>query len=123
MDPFLALLHCFSSSLTDKELSEMKFLCRDRITKRKLESVQSGGELFAILLEQCDITREKVAFLEELLGSIKREDLLAKLKQFVDEGEVTAPEDQPDPHEKRKRITFGLFLPSQADPANLYHSL
>ncbi|XP_068004508.1 FAS-associated death domain protein [Melanerpes formicivorus] len=101
MDPFLSLLHSFSSSLADKELSSMKFLCQEKIGKRKLESVQSGVELFTILLEQQDITRDNVAFLEEMLRDIKREDLLSKLKQFVGEGEVKASADQPDPHEKR----------------------
>ncbi|NXF94756.1 FADD protein, partial [Eubucco bourcierii] len=104
MDPFLSLLHSFSSSLTKEELSAMKFLCRNKIRKRKLESVESGRELFTILLEQHDITRENVSFLEELLRDIKREDLLSKLKQFVDEGEVKAPEDQPDPHEKSMEV-------------------
>ncbi|KAM6069422.1 FAS-associated death domain protein [Theristicus caerulescens] len=101
MDPFLALLHSFSSSLSDGELSSLKFLCRGQIGKRKLESVQSGGELFNILLEQHLIARDKVSFLEDLLKSIKREDLVSQLKQFVEEGEANAPDDQLDVHEKR----------------------
>ncbi|NXX53412.1 FADD protein, partial [Scopus umbretta] len=100
MDPFLTLLHSFSSSLSDSELSSLKFLCRGKIGKRKLESVQSGGELFSILLEQQLIASDKVSFLEALLESIKREDLVSQLKQFVEEGEVRAPDDQPDVHEK-----------------------
>ncbi|NXS46306.1 FADD protein, partial [Balaeniceps rex] len=100
MDPFLSLLHSFSSSLSDSELSSLKFLCRGKIGKRKLESVQSGGELFSILLEQQLIASDKVSFLEGLLESIKREDLILQLKQFVEEGEVHAPDDQPDVHEK-----------------------
>ncbi|XP_050754300.1 FAS-associated death domain protein [Gymnogyps californianus] len=100
MDPFLSLLHSFSSRLSDSELSSLKFLCRATIGKRKLESVQSGGDLFSILLEQQLIASDKVAFLERLLESIKREDLVSQLKQFVEEGEVSAPDDQPDMHEK-----------------------
>uniref|UniRef100_A0A8C0IIS0 FAS-associated death domain protein n=1 Tax=Bubo bubo TaxID=30461 RepID=A0A8C0IIS0_BUBBB len=96
MDPFLTLLHSFSSSLSDTELSSLKFLCRGKIGKRKLESVRSGVELFNILLEQQLIASDKVAFLEGLLASIKREDLVSQLKQFVEEGEVNAPDDQPD---------------------------
>ncbi|XP_010204492.1 FAS-associated death domain protein [Colius striatus] len=101
MDPFLTLLHSFSLSLSDAELTSMKFLCRDKIGKRKLESVKSGAELFNILIEQQQITRDKVSFLESMLENIKREDLVARLKQFVEEGEVTSPDDQPDPREKR----------------------
>ncbi|NXS74629.1 FADD protein, partial [Pandion haliaetus] len=100
MDPFFTLLHAFSSSLSDSELSSLKFLCRGKIGKRKLESVRSGGELFTILLEQQLITSDKVAFLEGLLKSIKREDLVSRLKQFVEEGEVNVPDDEPDVHEK-----------------------
>ncbi|NXL42001.1 FADD protein, partial [Podilymbus podiceps] len=100
MDPFLSLLHSFSSSLSDSELSSLKFLCRNNIGKRKLESVRSGGELFTILLEQQLIASDKVAFLESMLESIKREDLVSQLKQFVEEGEVNAPDDQLDVHEK-----------------------
>ncbi|KFW09196.1 Protein FADD, partial [Fulmarus glacialis] len=96
MDPFLSLLHSFSSSLSDNELSSLKFLCRGKIGKRKLD----GGELFSILLEQQLIASDKVSFLEDLLESIKREDLVSQLKQFVEEGEVNAPDDQPDVHEK-----------------------
>ncbi|KAF1448037.1 FADD protein, partial [Pygoscelis papua] len=100
MDPFLTLLHSFSSSLSDSELSSLKFLCRGKIGKRKLESVRSGGELFSILLEQQLMASDEVSFLEGLLESIKREDLVSQLKQFVEEGEVNAPDDQPDVHEK-----------------------
>ncbi|NXE77007.1 FADD protein, partial [Cochlearius cochlearius] len=100
MDPFWALLHSFSSSLSDSELASLKFLCRPHIGKRKLESVQSGIDLFSILLEQQGIARDDVAFLEDLLKNIKREDLLLQLKQFQEEGEVSAPDDQPDVHEK-----------------------
>ncbi|NXI42300.1 FADD protein, partial [Galbula dea] len=100
MDPFLTLLHSFSLSLSDSELSSLKFLCTGKIGKRKLEFVQSARELFSILLEQQDITRTNVAFLEMLLENIKRQDLVSQLKQFVEEGEVSTPDDQPDVHEK-----------------------
>ncbi|XP_010137029.1 PREDICTED: FAS-associated death domain protein [Buceros rhinoceros silvestris] len=103
MDPFLTLLHTFSLSLSAAELSSLKFLCQDKIRKRRLESVQSGIELFTILLEQQDITRYDVTYLEELFKNIKREDLVSQLKQFAEEGEVRAPGDQPDADEKRRQ--------------------
>ncbi|XP_055670576.1 FAS-associated death domain protein isoform X1 [Falco peregrinus] len=101
MDPFLALLHHFSTRLSSRELDSLKFLCGGKIGKRKLESVESGGDLFSILLEQQLITSTDVSFLQGLLVSIEREDLVSQLKQFVEEGEVTTPEDEPDVHEKR----------------------
>ncbi|KAM6308974.1 FAS-associated death domain protein [Aegotheles albertisi] len=101
MDPFRALLHSCSASLTDSELASLKFLCRGKIGKRKLESVQSGDDLFDCLLEQGLIASDRVSFLRDLLKGINREDLVAQLQQFVDEGEVKAPDEQPDAHERR----------------------
>ncbi|XP_068540690.1 FAS-associated death domain protein [Anas acuta] len=101
MDPFLTLLHSFSSSLSAAELRELKFLCREKIGKRKLESVQSGTELFNFLLEQQVISSHDVDFLKTMLKAIKREDLVTRLEHFVEEGEANVPEDQPDVNEKR----------------------
>ncbi|NXC66661.1 FADD protein, partial [Anhinga anhinga] len=100
MDPFLALLLSFSQRLSANELTSLKFLCRDKIGKRKLEAVQSGMELFNILLEQQLIASNKVSFLEGLLENIKREDLVLQLKQFVEDGKVKSPDDLPDVHER-----------------------
>lgn len=109
MDPFLTLLHSFSSSLSAAELRELKFLCQDKIGKRKLESVQSGTELFNFLLEQQVISSHDVDFLKTMLKVIKREDLVTRLEHFVEEGEANVPEDQPDVNEKRRWI-FLLFF-------------
>uniref|UniRef100_A0A8C3J5H5 FAS-associated death domain protein n=1 Tax=Calidris pygmaea TaxID=425635 RepID=A0A8C3J5H5_9CHAR len=103
MDPFLALLNSISSALSGADLASLKFLCREDVSKRKLESVQSGRDLFGILLEQRLIASDDVSFLEEMLKNIKREDLVSQLKQFKEEGEVSAPDDQPDAHDKRLR--------------------
>ncbi|NXS53212.1 FADD protein, partial [Brachypteracias leptosomus] len=100
MDSFLKLLHSFSLNLSASEVASLKFLCRHKVRKRRLESVENAMDLFTILLEQQDVTRHDVAFLEELLKSIKREDLVSQLKQFVEEGEVNAHGDQLDAHEK-----------------------
>ncbi|NXB04747.1 FADD protein, partial [Cnemophilus loriae] len=99
VDPFLTLLHSISSSLSDTELSDMKFLCRNKISKRRLEEVRSGRELFSILMEQQEITSDNLEFLKKLLQHIKRGDLLAQVVQFEEE-EPHAADDQPDVHEK-----------------------
>ncbi|XP_050567038.1 FAS-associated death domain protein isoform X2 [Cygnus atratus] len=101
MDPFLTLLYSFSSSLSAGELRDLKFLCQDKIGKRKLESVQSGAELFNFLLEQQVISSHNVDFLKTMLMVIKREDLTTRLEHFVEEGEANVPDDQPDVNEKR----------------------
>uniref|UniRef100_A0A2K5I993 FAS-associated death domain protein n=1 Tax=Colobus angolensis palliatus TaxID=336983 RepID=A0A2K5I993_COLAP len=76
MDPFLVLLHSVSSSLSSSELTELKFLCLGRVGKRKLERVQSGLDLFSVLLEQNDLEPGHTDLLRELLASLRRHDLL-----------------------------------------------
>ncbi|NWV60180.1 FADD protein, partial [Malurus elegans] len=103
VDPFLSLLHSISSGLSDTELSAMKFLCRDKIGKRKLEAVQSGRELFTILLEKQQVASDNLEFLRKLLQHIERNDLVSQLVKFEEE-EPRAPDDQPDVHEKREAV-------------------
>uniref|UniRef100_A0A8C8VKQ9 FAS-associated death domain protein n=1 Tax=Pelusios castaneus TaxID=367368 RepID=A0A8C8VKQ9_9SAUR len=102
MDSFLSLLHSFSMSLSDSELNALKFLCLEKIGKRKLESVKSGNDLFTILLEQREIEKEKVDFLQSMIKAIKREDLKTQLEEFIDggQGEIV---DQLDVKEKRQQ--------------------
>lgn len=100
VSPFLSLLHSISSGLSDRELSSMKFLCKYKIPKGRLEMVQSGRELFSILMEQQIIAGDNLVFLRQLLQEIHRADLLARVAQFEEE-EPLAPGDQPDVHEKR----------------------
>nr|XP_060158793.1 FAS-associated death domain protein isoform X2 [Globicephala melas] len=82
MDPFLVLLHSVSVSLSSSELTELKFLCQSRVGKRKLELVQSGVDLFNVLLEQTEMSRENTVLLRKLLVSLRRQDLLRRLDDF-----------------------------------------
>ncbi|NWY31529.1 FADD protein, partial [Pheucticus melanocephalus] len=99
VDRFLSLLLSISSGLSPAEVNAMKFLCRDIIKKGKRETVQVGLELFSILMEQQVIAPDRLGFLKELLRHISRGDLLALVEQF-EQGELQAPEDQPDEREK-----------------------
>lgn len=82
MDPFLVLLHSLSGSLSSSDLTELKFLCRERVSKRKLERVQNGLDLFSVLLEQNDLERAHTGLLRDLLASLRRHDLLQRLDDF-----------------------------------------
>ncbi|KAM4845086.1 FAS-associated death domain protein [Thomomys bottae] len=82
MDPFLVLLHSVSAGLSSAELTELKFLCLGRVGKRKLERVQSGLDLFTVLLEQSELEPGRLGLLRELLGSLRRHDLLRRLDAF-----------------------------------------
>ncbi|XP_064513226.1 LOW QUALITY PROTEIN: FAS-associated death domain protein [Pseudopipra pipra] len=101
VSPFLSLLLSISAGLSEAELDSMKFLCRDKITKRRRESVRSGRELFEILMEQQHIGSDNLHFLRKLLERIRRGDLLSQLEQFEEEGGLGTPDDQPDEQEKR----------------------
>uniref|UniRef100_A0A8C6FYM5 FAS-associated death domain protein n=1 Tax=Moschus moschiferus TaxID=68415 RepID=A0A8C6FYM5_MOSMO len=82
MDPFLVLLHSVSAGLSSSDLTQLKFLCRNRVSKRKLELAQSGLDLFAVLLEQNELSAGHTVLLRELLGALRREDLLRRLDDF-----------------------------------------
>ncbi|XP_069327811.1 FAS-associated death domain protein [Eulemur rufifrons] len=82
MDPFLVLLHSVSASLSSSELTDLKFLCQGRVGKRKLERMQSGLDLFSVLLEQNDLEPGRTEVLRELLTSLRRQDLLRRLDDF-----------------------------------------
>lgn len=82
MDPFLVLLHSVSAGLSSSELTELKFLCQSRVGKRKLELVQSGLDLFNVLLEQTEMSCENTVLLRKLLVSLRRQDLLRRLDDF-----------------------------------------
>lgn len=100
MDPFLVLLHSVSASLSNGELMELKFLCQGRVSKRKLERVQSGVDLFTVLLEQNELDAQHTELLRELLTSLRRQDLLRRLDDFEADAVSQAP-----PEEQGERAT------------------
>ncbi|NXL21189.1 FADD protein, partial [Setophaga kirtlandii] len=99
VDRFRSLLLSISSGLSAEELASMKFLCNDIIGKGKSETVRVGLGLFSLLMERRAIAPDNLGFLKMLLRDIRRGDLLALVEQF-EQGELQAPEDQPDEHEK-----------------------
>ncbi|NWT98706.1 FADD protein, partial [Urocynchramus pylzowi] len=103
VDRFLSLQLSISSGLSVEELNKMKFLCQNKITKRRREEVQIGVDLFNILMEQHVITPNKLEFLKELLQHIHRHDLLSLVVQF-EQGERHTPDDQPDEREKPFKV-------------------
>lgn len=104
MDPFLVLLHSVSTGLSEDELTELKFLCRSRVGKRKLESVRCGLDLFNVLLEQNELDSEHTELLRELLVSLRRQDLLRRLDNFEAGAAGRAP-----PEERDLRAAFDII--------------
>ncbi|XP_029812688.1 FAS-associated death domain protein [Suricata suricatta] len=98
MDPFLVLLHSLSASLSTSELTELKFLCQGRVSKKKLERVQYGVDLFTVLLEQNELDREHTGLLREMLASLRRQDLLGRLDHFEAGAAAEASPEERDLH-------------------------
>ncbi|CAM4568172.1 unnamed protein product [Lepidochelys olivacea] len=109
MDPFLSLLHSFSMSLSDHDLSSLKFLCLDKIGKRKLESVKTGIDLFLILLEQREIAKEKVDFLQLMIKTIKREDLIIQLQDFIESGQGDVVNHLDETEKRQQNVAFEVI--------------
>ncbi|XP_030415974.1 FAS-associated death domain protein [Gopherus evgoodei] len=109
MDPFLSLLHSLSVSLSDNELSALKFLCLSKIGKRKLESVKTGSDLFTILLEQREIEREKVDFLQLMIKTIKREDLIMQLQEFIEGGQGDVVNHLDEKEKRQQNVAFEVI--------------
>ncbi|NP_001089017.1 Fas associated via death domain S homeolog [Xenopus laevis] len=80
MDLQVMLLQ-ISNKLNDTEVGSLKFLCW-KLGKRRLESVQSATDLFSLLQERREISEENVDSLMQLLGSIKRDDLVTEVAEY-----------------------------------------
>ncbi|KAG8522530.1 FAS-associated death domain protein [Galemys pyrenaicus] len=107
MDPFLVLLHSVSAALSRDELAELKFLCAGRVSKRRLERVQSGLDLFSVLLEQSELGRAHTALLRELLASLRRADLLRRLDDFEAGAAGAAPPQEQGARPRRRALRAG----------------
>ncbi|KAM4617570.1 FAS-associated death domain protein [Discoglossus pictus] len=82
MDHLLLMLHSISTKLDETELGNLKFLCREIIGKRKLESIKSTNDLFTCLIELTEISDKNLDFLKKLLKGIKRQDLVQEVGEF-----------------------------------------
>ncbi|KAG7467387.1 hypothetical protein MATL_G00152860 [Megalops atlanticus] len=71
----VALMFEIDGELDSSEVAGLKFLCRDHVPWKQLERVQDGRELFQRLEEQ-GLLEDDTLFVEELLLTIKRLDLL-----------------------------------------------
>ncbi|XP_072129290.1 FAS-associated death domain protein isoform X1 [Mobula birostris] len=88
---FKVLLSDISQNLTGENLETLKFLCKDDIGKRRLETLVSGIQLFQVLEELSLLSQEDTSFLGQLLKSIKRPDLEKKLSDYQRGGEPLQP--------------------------------
>ncbi|XP_076593027.1 FAS-associated death domain protein [Chaetodon auriga] len=97
---FNAVLLEISNQLSAEQLEQIKFLCRDMIRKRELETIDTGRKLFNILTERGRLGADNKECLCELLREIQRHDLSDKLNRF--ESQSGSTDNQPDDEEKAK---------------------
>ncbi|XP_072495507.1 FAS-associated death domain protein [Notamacropus eugenii] len=104
-DLFLVGLQQISSNLSKKELEDMKFLCKMKIGKRKLNEIEQGIELFSCLMQQNLLSVNNTDFLISMLKSLKRDDLIQELSNRVENS--SSPGERLDPKvEAQLEIAF-----------------
>lgn len=75
MDKNLQLLFYIDQELDSEEVASLKFLCSDVLGRKHLAAVSDARDLFTRLCEQGHMD-DDMLFLQELLLTIKRIDLL-----------------------------------------------
>ncbi|XP_064167555.1 caspase-8-like isoform X1 [Anguilla rostrata] len=73
------LLLKIDSDLDSQEVEELKFLCKDHVPQKQLETVEAAQDLF-LRLQEHGLLGEDCLFLAELLLTIRRLDLLRVLE-------------------------------------------
>ena len=79
MDPFRVRLLSVSNGITDRELSELKFVCKQHIPVGVLEKIVRPLDLFDELENRNFLSHENTGFLAELLTGIDRLELKDEL--------------------------------------------
>ena len=81
-DPFRVKLLSLSNEITDRELVELKFICKQHIPVGILEKINRPLELFDELENRNLLNADNKEFLAAILGGINRlelrDDLLGK---------------------------------------------
>ena len=75
MDPFRVRLLSVSNGITDREFSQIKFVCKQHIPVGVLEKILRPLDLFDELENRNLLGHENTNFLEELLTEIDRLEL------------------------------------------------
>lgn len=79
MDPFRVRLLSVSNGITDRELGQLKFVCKQHIPVGVLDRIVRPLDLFDELENRNLLGQENTAFLAELLTGIDRFELKDEL--------------------------------------------
>lgn len=80
---FRKVLGRINDGLGNENVRDLKNLCYDNIPERKREEIDSGIQLFNVLIEKGLISSEKPQFLCELLNEIGRMDLSEFVRDYI----------------------------------------
>jgi len=79
MDPFRARLLSVSNGITDRELGQLKFVCKQHIPVGVLEKIVRPLDLFDELENRNLLGHDNTDFLADLLTEINRTELKEEL--------------------------------------------
>ena len=68
--------------LTEEDLGKMKFLCRDLLTVKEIDSICNVMDLFTLLEQRQELSKENFFIVQEILTQLNRQDLLERLLEF-----------------------------------------
>ena len=111
-------LFTISNNLTASDVTNLKFLCGDLLPRRVVEEVSTGADLFSALRGRDYISRDKLDFLEELLGSVSKAHLLRSLREAADPSSramAASPRPPSPPASMQSSLKFSQFLVSVGD--------
>lgn len=80
---FVQLIDIIVIDISTDEFEDIKFLFQGKINKRKLRSLHSCRELFHYLLERGIVAEDNVTTLRDILGLLKKNDLMNLLDRFL----------------------------------------
>ena len=81
--PHRTFCYHLSTSLLNKDLEALKYLCLGIVPRAEMEKVTTGFQLFDLLEQIEEITPQDLTCLGELMREIKRDDLASKVNKFM----------------------------------------
>ncbi|XP_053521131.1 caspase-10 [Artibeus jamaicensis] len=88
---FRRRLLAIDSQLGDKEVEQLKFLCQDFISQKKLERSSSALDVFELLMTKELLSEQEPFFLAELLYTMKQPLLLKHLNYTKEQVRILLP--------------------------------
>ncbi|XP_022096855.1 probable ATP-dependent RNA helicase DHX58 [Acanthaster planci] len=79
ISPYRQTLFSISRGLTDDEVGELKFLCKDRLTVSQKEGIKNARDLFDVLEKMGIISEDNFNFLIEIMDHLQCQVLKKKL--------------------------------------------